>query len=48
MERKANKPAQIEGFVAPDFHDVRREFERISSRAVKKVLPVRSTIVVEK
>jgi CubicO group peptidase (beta-lactamase class C family) len=28
MERKANKPAQIEGFVAPDFHDVRREFER--------------------
>ena len=28
MERKASKPALIEGFVAPEFHDVRREFER--------------------
>ena len=28
MERKASKPAPIEGFVAPEFHDVRREFER--------------------
>jgi CubicO group peptidase (beta-lactamase class C family) len=28
MEQTASKPAPIEGFVAPEFHDVRREFER--------------------
>jgi CubicO group peptidase (beta-lactamase class C family) len=28
MERKANKPPLIEGIVAPEFHEVRREFER--------------------
>jgi CubicO group peptidase (beta-lactamase class C family) len=33
VEQKANKSAQIEGFAAPGFHDVRREFERnFSSR----------------
>ena len=28
MERKASTPALIEGIVAPEFHEVRREFER--------------------
>ena len=28
MERKANQPPVIEGSVAPEFHEVRREFER--------------------
>ena len=28
MERRMSEPASIEGFVAPEFHDVRREFER--------------------
>jgi CubicO group peptidase (beta-lactamase class C family) len=33
MEPKASNPAFIEGFVAPEFHEVRREFERnFSSR----------------
>jgi len=48
MDHKASKPPVIEGTAAPEFHEVRREFERNFVERVSRVLPVQSITAARK